>query len=109
MLGRVPDQSLIVGGQGEKGFYITAFRDSANSYAMIYIPVGMNIAVNTSFIKNKMVDVWWFNPRNGEVKNIGAKDRVQVMSFTPPELGVGKDWVLVLDDPKAGYKSLAGK
>lgn len=109
MLGRVPDQSLVVGGQGEKGFYITAFRDSANSYAMIYIPVGMNIAVNTSFIKNKTVNVWWFNPRNGEVKKIGAKDRVQVMSFTPPELGVEKDWVLVLDDVGAGYVGLAGK
>lgn len=103
MLTRIPDQSLVVGGQGEKGFYITAFRDSANSYAMIYLPVGMNIAVNTSFIKGDKVNVWWFNPRTAEVKNIGAKDRVQVMSFTPPELGVEKDWVLVLDDPKAGY------
>jgi hypothetical protein len=109
LLNRVPDQSLVVGGQGEKGRYITAFRDSANSYAMIYIPVGMNIAVNTSFIKNKMVNVWWFNPRNAEVKKIGAKERAQVMSFTPPELGEEKDWVLVLDDPSAGYDTLAGK
>jgi hypothetical protein len=106
MLQRVPDQSLVVSGQGEKGYYITAFRDSANSYAMIYIPVGLNIAVNTSFIKNKQVNVWWFNPRTGDVKKIGAKDRVQVMSFTPPELGIGKDWVLVLDDPGAEYSSL---
>ena len=75
---------------------------------MIYIPVGMNIAVNTSFIKNKQVNVWWFNPRTAEVKKIGAKDRVQVMSFTPPELGEEKDWVLVLDDPGAGYEGLAG-
>ena len=109
MLRRIPDQSLVVGGQGEKGFYIMAFRDSANSYAMIYLPVGMNIAVNTSFIKGDKVNVWWFNPRTSEVKRIGAKERVQIMSFTPPELGEGKDWVLVLDDPKAGYKSLAEK
>jgi hypothetical protein len=108
MLHRIPDQNLIVGGQGEKGRYITAFRDSANSYAMIYIPVGMNIAVNTSFIKNAQVNVWWFNPRNAEVKKIGAKERAQIMSFTPPELGEEKDWVLVLDDPAAGYEGLAG-
>ena len=30
------------------------------------------------------------------------------MSFTPPELGEEKDWVLVLDDPGAGYEGLAG-
>ncbi len=108
-LQRVPDQSLVVGGQGEKGYFITAFRDSANTYAMIYIPVGMNIAVNTSFIRSNTVNVWWFNPRTGAVKNIGAKERVQVMSFTPPELGEEKDWVLVLDDVGAGYVRLAGK
>ena len=69
----------------------------------------MNIAVNTSFIKNAQVNVWWFNPRNAEVKKIGAKERVQIMSFTPPELGEEKDWVLVLDDPGAVYEGLAGR
>lgn len=104
-LTRVPDQSLIVAGQGEKGNYCTAFRDSNNTYLMVYIPVGKNIALNTSIIKNNTINVWWLNPRNGEVKNIGPKSKAPVMSFTPPTTGIENDWVLILDDPKAGYET----
>ncbi|MDQ3845478.1 MAG: glycoside hydrolase family 140 protein, partial [Bacteroidota bacterium] len=100
---RIPDQSLIAGGQGEKGDYITAFRDSANSYAMVYLPRGKNIPVNTSFIKNSKIMIWWFNPRSGEARKIGIKDKIPVMSFTPPSLGLENDWVLILDDPEFNY------
>ncbi len=102
-LTRVPDQSLIVAGQGEKGSYITAFRDSANSYAMIYLPVGKNIAINMNFLKGNKVIVWWFNPKDGSVKKTGEKEKAYVMSFTPPTLGNENDWVLILDDPTYNY------
>jgi hypothetical protein len=46
-----------------------AFRDSANTYAMIYLPQGKNIAVNMGFLKSASVQPWWFNPRNGSVKS----------------------------------------
>lgn len=100
---RVPDQSLIVAGQGIGGDYSTAFRDSANNYLMLYLPVGKNIAVNVSALKTETVLVRWFNPRNGSWVDIGPKSTAPVMSFTPPSLGVGNDWVLVLDHPSAGY------
>ena len=101
---RIPDQSLIVAGQGTGGDYSTAFRDSAGSYLMVYIPIGKNIAVNVSVLKTAVVMVRWFNPRNGTWRDIGAKSTAPVMSFTPPTLGIGSDWVLVLDHPKFGYK-----
>jgi hypothetical protein len=34
---RVPDQSLITDGQGEKGESITAFKDGHNKYAVVYL------------------------------------------------------------------------
>lgn len=102
-LSRVPDQTLIAAGQGEKGDYITAYRDTANSFAMIYLPRGRNIAVHMGFLKSKQVAVWWFNPRNGQATKIGLKDKAALMSFTPPTQDGENDWVLVLDDPAYKY------
>jgi hypothetical protein len=102
-LSRVPDSSLIASGQGTKGDHIEAFRDSANTYVMIYLPRGKNIAVNMGFLKSKEVAVWWFNPRTGNAKKVGRKNRATVMSFTPPASGNENDWVLVLDDPAKKY------
>jgi len=102
-LDRVPDSTLIMGGQGQGGEHIVAFRDVYNTYAMFYLPRGKNIAVNTSIFKSRQIIVWWFNPRTGEVKKIGPKDKSAMMSFTPPTLGLKNDWVLVLDDGSADY------
>lgn len=101
---RIPDPSLIVAGQGTGGDYSTAFRDSANSYLMVYIPIGKNIAINVAVLKSDTVLVRWFNPRTGMWVDIGPKSTAPVMSFTPPSSGVGNDWVLVLDHPRAGYR-----
>jgi hypothetical protein len=102
-LTRVPDSTLIAAGQGRAGAHMEAFRDSANTYAMIYLPQGKNIAVNMGFLKSARVQPWWFNPRNSSVKKLAVKKRTPVMSFTPPATGKEADWVLVLDDPAAGY------
>jgi hypothetical protein len=102
-LTRVPDSTLIAAGQGRAGAHMEAFRDSANTYAMIYLPQGKKIAVNMGFLNSARVQPWWFNPRNGSVKKMAVKKRAPVMSFTPPTLGKENDWVLVLDDPAAAY------
>lgn len=102
-LSRVPDSSLIVAGQGRGGGHIEAFRDAANTYAMIYLPRGKSIAVRIDFLKSTQVQPWWFNPKNGSVKKLGLKTRSSIMSFTAPTSGNENDWVLVLDDPAAHY------
>ena len=98
LLTRVPDQTIINDGQGEKGEYVTAFRDSDNSYAMIYLPVGKKIEVNVSWMKTKKISAWWFNPRTAETQKIGAFKKKDRLKFLPPTTGVTNDWVLVLDD-----------
>jgi hypothetical protein len=96
-LNRIPDQSIIVEGQGEKGEYITAFRNDDNKYAMIYLPVGKKIAVNTSFIKSDEIKVSWFNPRVGKTEGKKILQKDGVMDFISPTTGVSNDWVLIIE------------
>ncbi|MCY7422776.1 MAG: glycoside hydrolase family 140 protein [Chitinophagaceae bacterium] len=98
-LQRIPDQSIITLGQGDKGNYMTAFRDSLGRYLMVYIPVGKTVGIKTGFIQNKIINANWFNPKNGTTKKIGLLARKETMQFTPPTAGVNNDWVLVVDDP----------
>ena len=98
-LNRIPDQSIIVEGQGEKGQYITAFRDEKGRYGMVYIPFGKKLTINTSFIPNREVVLWWFDPRTGTAKKADdfASGKITLQT---PSLGEGQDWVLVIDDKK---------
>jgi hypothetical protein len=96
--GRVPDQSIIVSGQGEKGEYMTAFKDAEGRYGMIYLPVGKDVVIDAGFIKGDGVKAWWFDPRNNKATLIGNIKRSKSLKFTPPALGVEKDWVLIIDD-----------
>jgi len=97
VLNRLPDQSIVVEGQGKKGEYITAFRDADSSYIMIYLPVGKKIAVNTSFIKGDKIKASWFNPRNGKTERTAVEKKGTMMGFTAPSTGLGNDWVLIID------------
>jgi hypothetical protein len=96
MLNRVPDNSIILKGQGDKAEHIEAFRASDNSYAMIYIPVGKVITVSTFYFK-KQITAWWFNPKDSKVQKIGILDNNGSIEFVPPTIGEGNDWVLVID------------
>ena len=100
---RVPDQSIITAGQGEKMDYATAFRDSANRYCMIYLPVGKKISLDLSFMNTKQIRVWWFEPLKGEAGKVNTMKRENTMSFTSPLPGVEKDWVLVIEDANAKF------
>ncbi|HRH48312.1 MAG TPA: glycoside hydrolase family 140 protein [Panacibacter sp.] len=103
MLQRVPDNSIITQGQGEKGEHMEAFHAADNSYVMIYLPVGKTITVNTANITGKII-AWWFNPKNAEVQQITVAEKMNSMEFTSPTTGTGNDWVLVIDDASKGYK-----
>jgi len=96
---RVPDQSIVIGGQGEKGGYATAFRDADNKYCMVYLPVSVNIILNLSFMPAKQIRIWWFNPRAGDAGEPITVQKTEKISLTPPPSGeVQTDWVLVIDD-----------
>lgn len=101
MLQTTPDSSLILVGQGEKGEHITAFRATDGSYAMIYLPVGKTLTIHTRKLRGKQLSAWWWNPQTGQPKKIGTMAKQLEMTFIPPTLGPGNDWVLVLDDAAA--------
>jgi hypothetical protein len=102
-INRIPDSTIIVGDKGTAGSHMEAFRDSANSYAMVYLPLGNKIIVHTGFIRSASIVAWWYDPRKGTAQKIGNLKRTGTMSFDPPSHGPGNDWVLVIDDAGSGY------
>ncbi len=104
-LNRVPDQSIVVSGQGEKGEFIMAFRDASGSYGMVYLPVGKKIEVSTKWINAPKIVAWWFNPRNAESQKIGEFKKEGKLSFEPPSTGIENDWVLILEDADKNWSA----
>lgn len=104
-LNRIPDQSVIITGQGkDNAHYITAFRDADSTYAMIYMPVGQKVEINTACIKGQTIKAWWFDPKTGKAVQSFSFRRENTHWFTPPETGLEHDWVLVLDNRAENYK-----
>ena len=102
----MPDQSIILKGQEKKDAgHITAFRDGANSYVMIYMPVGRKVEIDMLCLHAKNTIAWWFDPRTGKAKKIGLFGKRDKMWFVPPVTGIKNDWVLVVDDAVKEYKS----
>jgi hypothetical protein len=109
-LDRIPDSSLIIKGQGTtNGEHIVAFRDADRSYAMVYLPVGKKIEINTALIKAKEINAWWFNPRTGKTEKSFSFKAAKTHWFTAPSLGFKNDWVLVLDDKAKNYSMPGAK
>ena len=104
MLNRIADNTIILKGQGEKGEHMEAFRSTDNSYAMIYLPVGKIITVNTANLP-KQITAWWFNPKDASSQKINTTEKKDTMEFTSPTAGAENDWVLVIDDASKNYEA----
>jgi hypothetical protein len=98
---RIPDQSLITDALGAND-HIQATR--GNDYIFVYSSQGKKFTVNTGKISGEEINAYWYNPRNGEVKEIGKSAKKAQQEFTPPSSGYGKDWVLVIDDASKKFK-----
>ena len=107
-INRIADSTLVVEPKGIKGAHIEAFKGADNSYAMIYLPIGRSITLNTHFLQHGEMTIWWFNPRDQKVINVGILPKKSTVVFTSPTLGIENDWVLVVDDPEFKY-GLPGK
>lgn len=111
MLTRVPDQSLLVSGEGEGADHRQASRDEAGTFAMIYTPNGKPFAADLTKLAAPKLRVWWWDARTGNAHLSGEVARGPRVDFIPPRAGVSIDWVLVLDDaaqnfPEPGTASL---
>jgi hypothetical protein len=106
---RIPDDSIIVTARvatsvpGAGRYRLTATRDLAGSYAMVYAPAGRSFAVKMNAIAGPKVNAWWFDPRTGRAQAIGELTNTGEREFVPPDRGEMLDWVLVLDDAAKGY------
>ncbi len=103
MLDRVPDQSLLAYDAMEFNDRIQATR--GKDYAMVYSTSGSRIDVHLGRISGEQVRAWWFDPRTGEARDLGTRPNRGDAGFQPPSLGLGHDWVLVLDDASKNYPS----
>ncbi|MBS7564899.1 glycoside hydrolase family 140 protein [Mucilaginibacter sp. Bleaf8] len=93
---RVPDQSLIAGGQGKRYNYLVATR--GEKYAFVYTYNGRNMSISTATLPGSKIKVSWFNPRTGTYTATTVRTKTSIMNFDPPgEVANGNDWVLVLD------------
>ncbi|GAC1426304.1 MAG: glycoside hydrolase family 140 protein [Flavisolibacter sp.] len=96
ILSRVPSDEIIITGQGNKADHISAFKDSSGSYAMVYLPQGKTISINTDFMPRKLIEIKWWNPRDGIFLKTTKLKRLKMMKFTAPTIGNENDWVLIL-------------
>jgi Protein of unknown function (DUF4038)/Putative collagen-binding domain of a collagenase len=93
---RVPDQGLLVNPPTDRHAYVTATRDSAGSYALVYVPnAAQSVTVNLSALRGAKARAAWFDPRTGDTQTIGDVDTRQPLTFVTPTRG--PDWVLTFD------------
>lgn len=102
VLGRVPDQSLIVSENPPGPEYCVATRGA--DYAFVYSSFGKPFTVAMGRISGERVTAWWFDPRTGEAIRIGELPNRGTQTFTPPRTpGRGNDWILVLDNTSRNF------
>jgi len=108
MLERIPDQSVIKNGIGSGSNHCIATR--GRNYIFVYIPTGYPVTIQMGKIQCDSVSAKWYNPRTGEMTNIGKYLNKGEVEFIPEGIskeiswlktGRGCDWVLVLDDWKS--------
>lgn len=98
---RVPDQSVVVENALQPAERVQATR--GNDYLFVYTASGKPFSINAGKISGNQLEAFWYDPRNGKMKDAGKFDNKMTMKFTPPTSGYGQDWVLVVDDSAKGY------
>jgi hypothetical protein len=109
-LSRLPDQELMLEGQGDGLGRIQATRDGTRgrndaTYVMAYFPEHRPATIKTEKLAAAELRGWWFNPRTGKATALGAMPNRKKISFEPPTNVPGEDWVLVLDDTAKNYRA----
>ncbi|MDX2019915.1 MAG: DUF4038 domain-containing protein [Deltaproteobacteria bacterium] len=102
-LTRVPDQTLLLAPVGsEAPAQAQALRDSAGRSLMVYVPSPNTIVrVRLSDLRAQSVNAWWYDPRKGSAKQLFlGRPKSEYLDVTAPT--EGPDWVLVVDDSRAG-------
>ncbi|MFN4146482.1 MAG: DUF4038 domain-containing protein [Runella sp.] len=116
-LSRLPDDGSIVSSAlGEKELRTQATFGEDRTWAMIYLTSGQKVSPNFTNLRGKNFNLWWFNPRTGQLCNEAGQPTgkpFQVLTRTnekikaeldpPGEVGQGNDWILVIDDAARNF------
>ncbi len=95
-VGRVNDQSLAAGDEGEKYDRVLVAR--GDGYVLAYTYTGRSFTLQLRALGGGALKSWWFNPRTGEATPAGTQVGAGAATFDPPgSPAPGNDWVLVLD------------
>ncbi len=102
----IPDQSIVYGVNPKDSTHIRAAVANDGSFLIAYLSIGQPIKVTMTKINGSKVKTRWFNPREGEIIEIGEFDNKGFRTFTPPSSGEGNDWILLMDDSSASLSTL---
>ncbi|MFQ3586874.1 MAG: glycoside hydrolase family 140 protein [Fimbriimonadaceae bacterium] len=97
----VPAQDILIHPPLSVHGPVRAARADDGSFVVVYAPVGEPVTVDLNAMSGRRIAQGWFDPRNGAYTPIHTGVR-GTLTFTPPNSGRGRDWVLVLDDADAG-------
>jgi Protein of unknown function (DUF4038)/Putative collagen-binding domain of a collagenase len=101
-LSRIPDQSLVLEGQGtEVSARTQVTRDGTlgkndATYLLAYITTPRRITLNTAVIAAPVLRWSWFNPATGETEVVDPQRR-NSGSLTLEPRSLGRDWVVVVE------------
>lgn len=106
-LERIPDQSLVLAGQGTSvATRVQATRDGTlgrndATYIMAYISSAQTVTLNTAAISARALNVYWFNPATGQ------SELLHENFANPGKLTLEKrpqdDWAAVIEDATKNY------
>ncbi len=74
---RVPDQSVIIGQNGEKYDRLIATR--GDDYILIYNYTAREMKIDLTKISGNKKNAWWYNPSNGTLQYIGLYDNKTIL------------------------------
>lgn len=96
------DATWVVGDRGplDSSEYVSAARARDGSWMIAYLPRYRALTVDLRAISSENVQAWWFDPVLGTAVSIGVFATEGQHVFAPM---ADQDWVLVLDDPDAGF------
>lgn len=107
-LERIPDQSLVLEGQGTVvATRVQATRDGSlrkndATYLMAYISSPQTVVLRTEVIAARTLRVYWFNPANGETEQ-WPESLPNPGRLTLEKRPHGVDWVVVVEDAVKNY------
>lgn len=103
-LGRIPDNSIILEGQGDKEEKAIAFRDADSTYLMAYFPVAKEFQLSTDGIKSENIRVWLYNPALGKAISFGTIQNLGTFRGGVTTKGKEQDLVVIVEDASKNFK-----